>query len=72
MNGKFIMLASALLLSVATFAQKKELKAVEKAAKNGNPEEVLALLKTTEPLMANASDEEKAQFLSLKGNAYMG
>ncbi|MEY2867650.1 MAG: hypothetical protein RIR01_34, partial [Bacteroidota bacterium] len=61
MNGKFVMLSSALLLSVAVFAQKKELKAADKAAKSGDMKEVLAVLKTAEPLMANATDEEKAQ-----------
>lgn len=71
MNGKFVMLASALVLSVATFAQKKELKAADKAAKSGNMTEVLAVLKTAEPLMGAATDEEKAQFLFLKANAYL-
>lgn len=69
MKSKYVMLASFLVLSVATFAQKKELKAAEKAVKNG--EEVLAILKGAEPLMAAASDEEKAQYFFLKGNAYM-
>ena len=71
MNGKFVMLASALLLSVATFAQKKELRAAEKAAKGDDMTEVLRILKEAEPVMANASDEEKAQYFFLKGNAYM-
>ncbi|HTG66850.1 MAG TPA: tetratricopeptide repeat protein [Flavobacterium sp.] len=71
MNGKFIMLASAMLLSVATFAQKKELKAAEKALKGTDMNEALTLLKNAEPLMASASEEEKAQFFSLKGTAYM-
>lgn len=69
MKGKYVMLASVLALSVATFAQKKELRAAEKAVKNG--EEVLTILKGAEPLMAAASDEEKAQYFFLKGNAYM-
>ncbi|MEO8254987.1 MAG: tetratricopeptide repeat protein [Flavobacterium sp.] len=71
MNGKFIMLSSALLLSVAIFAQKKELKAAEKAAKAGEMTEVLSILKEAEPVMANASNEEKSQYLFLKANAYM-
>lgn len=71
MNGKFIMLSSALLLSVAIFAQKKELRAAEKAAKAGEMTEVLTILKAAEPVMASASDEEKAQFSFLKANAYM-
>jgi tetratricopeptide (TPR) repeat protein len=71
MNGKFVMLASALLLTVATFAQKKELRAVEKAVKGGDSKEVLELLKAVDPVLPNASDEEKAQYYFLKANAYL-
>lgn len=71
MNGKFVMLSSVLLLSVATFAQKKELRAADKAAKSGDMKEVLSILKAAEPVMANASDEEKAQAYFLEANAYM-
>jgi tetratricopeptide (TPR) repeat protein len=71
MNGKFVMLSSVLLLTVATFGQKKELKAVEKAAKAGDMKEVLSLLDAAQPLLANATPEEKAQALFLRGNAYM-
>ncbi|MBA0882418.1 tetratricopeptide repeat protein [Flavobacterium undicola] len=71
MKGKYVMLASALLLSVATFAQKNELKAAEKAVKKGDMAEVLTILKGAESVMANASAEEKAQYFFLKGNAHM-
>lgn len=71
MKGKYVMLASALLLSVATFAQKDQLKAAEKAVKKGDMTEVLTILKGAESVMANASVEEKAQYFFLKGNAYM-
>lgn len=71
MKSKYVMLASALLLSVATFAQKNELKAAEKAVKKGDMAEVLTILKGAEPVMANASAEEKAQYFFLKGNAHM-
>lgn len=71
MKGKYVMLASALLLSVATFAQKNELKAADKAVKKGDMAEVLTILKGAESVMANASAEEKAQYFFLKGNAHM-
>lgn len=71
MKGKYVMLASALMLSVATFAQKDQLKAAEKAVKKGDMTEVLTILKGAESVMANASVEEKAQYFFLKGNAYM-
>ncbi|MES2239353.1 MAG: tetratricopeptide repeat protein [Bacteroidota bacterium] len=71
MKGKYLMLASALMLSAATFAQKDELKAAEKAVKKGDMNEVLTILKGAESVMANASAEEKAQYSFLKGNAYM-
>nr|WP_288834224.1 tetratricopeptide repeat protein [uncultured Flavobacterium sp.] len=71
MKSKYVMLASALVLSVATFAQKKELKAAEKAVKEGDAKEVLNLLKAVEPVLANATDEEKAQYYFLKANAYL-
>lgn len=71
MKSKYVMLASALVLSVATFAQKKELKAAEKAVKDGDAKEVLNLLKAVEPVLANATDEEKAQYYFLKANAYL-
>ena len=36
MKSKYVVLASALLISVASFAQKDEMKAAEKAFKKGN------------------------------------
>ena len=71
MNGKFIMLTSTLLISFATFAQKKELKAAEKALKGGDAKETLNLLKAADAVMSAATDEEKAQYLFLEGNAYL-
>jgi tetratricopeptide (TPR) repeat protein len=71
MKGKYLMLASALMLSVASFAQKDELKAAEKAVKKGDMTEVLTILKGAESVIANASPEEKAQYFFLKGNAHM-
>jgi tetratricopeptide (TPR) repeat protein len=71
MKSKYVVLASALLISVASFAQKDEIKAAEKAIKKGNSQEAATILKGAESLMSNASDDEKAQFFFVKGNAYL-
>lgn len=67
MKSKYVTLVSALLISVATFAQKDQLKAAEKAQKGGNSQEVLTILQGAESLLT--TDADKAQFFNLKGNA---
>lgn len=69
MKSKYVVLASALLISVASFAQKDEIKAAEKALKKGNSQEAVTLLQAAESLISSASDDEKAQFFFVKGNA---
>lgn len=69
MKRKYIILTSALLLSVGVFAQKDQIKAAEKAMKNGNAMEAINQLKTAEGSIANASESEKAQYNFIKGNA---
>ncbi|MBC5839399.1 tetratricopeptide repeat protein [Flavobacterium muglaense] len=71
MKSKYVILTSALLISVATFAQKDELKAAEKALKKGESQEAATILKGAESLIANASDAEKAQFFFVKGNTFL-
>ena len=68
MKSKYVLLASALLISVSNFAQKNEINAAEKALKSGNAVEARTLLQQAEPLLAAATDAEKAQFLFVKGN----
>nr|WP_315257691.1 tetratricopeptide repeat protein [uncultured Flavobacterium sp.] len=70
MKSRYVIIASALFLSVMSFAQKNEIKAAEKAIKSGNSAEALTILTGAEYLTANAPDAEKAQFLFVKGNAY--
>ncbi|MBW4362507.1 tetratricopeptide repeat protein [Flavobacterium taihuense] len=70
MKSRYVIIASALFLSVTSFAQKNEIKAAEKALKSGNSAEALTILTGAEYLTANAPDAEKAQFLFVKGNAY--
>ena len=71
MKSKYVVLASALLISVATFAQKNEIKAAEKAMKAGKSQEAVTILTGAESLIANAADAEKAQFFYVKGNALL-
>ena len=71
MKSKYVLLASALLISVATFAQKDQIKAAEKALKGGKSQEAVTILAEAESLIANASDAEKAQFFFVKGNALL-
>lgn len=71
MKSKYVILASALLISVATFAQKDQIKAAEKALKGGNSQEAITILQAAESASATAPDAEKAQFFFVKGNAYL-
>lgn len=66
---KQIIIASALLVSTFSFAQKDELKTAEKAIKNSNYAEAKTAIKAAEPLMSNADDKLKAKFYFLKGQA---
>ncbi|MFV5689651.1 tetratricopeptide repeat protein [Flavobacterium sp. ZT3R25] len=71
MKSKYVILASALLISVATFAQKDQIKAAEKAMKGGNSQEAATILQGAESLITNSTDVEKAQFFFIKGNALL-
>jgi tetratricopeptide (TPR) repeat protein len=59
------------LISVATFAQKDQIKAAEKALKGGNAQEAVTILQEAESLSATAPDNEKSQYFFVKGNAYL-
>lgn len=71
MKSKYVILASALLISVATFAQKDQIKAAEKALKGGNSQEAITILQEAQAASATAPDSEKAQYFFVKGNAYL-
>jgi tetratricopeptide (TPR) repeat protein len=71
MKSKYVLLASALLISVSNFAQKDQIKAAEKAMKNGNSAEAISVLNQAETLIASATDVEKAQYYFVKGNAHL-
>jgi tetratricopeptide (TPR) repeat protein len=68
MKSKYVLLASALLISVSTFAQKDQIKAAEKALKSGNSAEAKSILQQAESLLSSATDAEKAQYFFVKGN----
>ena len=71
MKSKYVILTSALLISVATFAQKDQIKAAEKALKGGNPQEAITILNAAESASATAPDTEKAQYFFVKGTAFL-
>ena len=67
---KQVVLALALMISAFSFAQKKELKAVEKAIKISNFADAKAAISTAESLMSAMDDKTKAKFYFLKGQAF--
>lgn len=71
MKSKYVILASALLISMATFAQKDQIKNAEKALKGGDAQGAVSILNDAENMVANAKDTEQAQFYFVKGNAYL-
>ena len=71
MKSKYVILASALLISVIAFAQKDQIKAAEKALKGGNPQEAVTILNGAQSLVPNAVDAEKAHFYFVNGNAHL-
>jgi len=71
MKSKYVILASALLISVATFAQKDQIKNAEKALKGGDAQGAISILKDAENMIVNAKDVEQAQYYFVKGNAYL-
>lgn len=60
------------LLSVGSFAQKKELKTAEKALKNNDFSGAITAIKAAEGLIANADAKYKSMFYFLKGQAFAG
>ncbi len=71
MKSNYLILASAVLISVSAFAQKDQIKAAEKALKGGNAAEAKTILMQAESVMANATDAEKAQYYFVKANTLL-
>ncbi|WP_046758011.1 tetratricopeptide repeat protein [Kordia jejudonensis] len=67
---KTISIFAALLITAFAFAQKKELKAAEKALKKGNTVEAKTAITSVDGIIANADAKYKAQYYFLKGKTY--
>ena len=60
------------LMTIVSFAQKKELKIAEKAIKKADFSSAMAAVNSVEATIANADDKLKAKFYFLKGQAAFG
>lgn len=67
---KQIVVALALLVGTLSFAQKDEIKAAEKAIKNGNYADAKVAINAAEGLINPSDDKTKAKFYFLKGQAF--
>ncbi|MFL0352477.1 lipopolysaccharide assembly protein LapB [Xanthomarina sp. GH4-25] len=68
MKKQFIV-ALAIMVTTFGFAQKKELKEVEKAIKNNNFAEAKSILSQVEPMLSTMDDKYKAQYYYLNAEA---
>lgn len=66
---KQIIIALALSISTLSFAQKKELKAVEKAIKDANFSEAKQALKLVEPMLSSLDEKLKSKYYLLAAEA---
>lgn len=66
---RIVVLSLALMIGAFSFAQKKELKEVERAIKDNNFADAKVLISQTESLMSVMDEKEKAKFYYLKGQA---
>jgi len=70
---KQLLLLLVIFIGLSTYAQKDELKAVEKALKSGTPQDVSTAkssIDQAEGLISNADDKIKAKFYFLKAKTY--
>ena len=65
-----VIIALAFLISTLTFAQKKELKAVEKAIKSNNYSEAKAGLNQVESMLSGLDSKTKSQYYFLKAQSF--
>ncbi|WP_299684136.1 tetratricopeptide repeat protein [uncultured Dokdonia sp.] len=71
MKTKFLFVI-ALAFGVSAFAQKKEVKAIQKALKGGSYGEAKNLVGAAEALIGSMDDKTKQNFLLAKAQAYLG
>ena len=67
---KQIILVLTLIIGSFSFAQKDEIKAAEKAIKNGNYADAKAAINSGDALIGSADDKTKAKFYFLKAQAF--
>lgn len=67
-----ILTLSLAVMSIASFAQKKELKVAEKALKNNDYAGAMTAIQSAEGLIANADEKYKSKFYFLKGKTLAG
>lgn len=69
---KTILIITALLLTVMSYSQKKELRDASKEIKNGSFEQAKKILASIENQINSADNDQKAEFYLYKGQAYLG
>jgi len=69
MKKQFIF-ALAVMVSISTFAQKKELRTLEKAVKNNNYAEAKSAVSQLEPMVGSMDDKLKSKYYFNKAQAY--
>ena len=69
MKSKYAIALAISMITLGTFAQKDELKALEKALKSTDDQMIKTSLANAQNVIANGTDVEKSQFYLLKGNA---
>ena len=68
---KYVVLAGILLVTAASFGQKKEIKKAEKALKNSNVAEAMGYINEAEAMLGAADPDMKKDFYLLKGQIYL-
>ncbi|WP_348823338.1 tetratricopeptide repeat protein [Flavobacterium aestuarii] len=68
MKRKFVILSIVLLINVGVNAQKAQIKEAQAVFSSGKSQDALGILKKTEYMIVNATDEDKSDFYYLKGN----
>ena len=67
-----ILFAIAFAVTSMAFAQKKEVKAIEKAIKSGSYGEAKSLVGAADALLSQMDDKTKSKFMLLKAQAFLG
>lgn len=70
MKRKFLILSIVLLINVGANAQKAQIKEAQSVFSSGKPQDALNILKKSEYLIVNATDDDKSDFYLLKGNIF--